>query len=159
MAAGMGVFTQVSDTSSYPLLLGALFVMGMGMGATMMPIMSAALATLTNHEVARGSTLMNIVQQAAGSVGTAVMAVVLTNQYLSKPAVMAARAAEADPSARGKVTPDVLAQVPGQLADSFARHVPGGAGAVATCVIPSLLLPRKAIVREGEGVPAPLPLG
>ena len=31
------------------LLLGGLFVMGMGMGCTMMPIMSAALATLTDQ--------------------------------------------------------------------------------------------------------------
>ncbi len=80
ISAGMAVFTQVEPDTSYVLLLGALFVMGMGLGSTMMPIMTAALQTLTHHEVARGSTLMNIVQQTAGSIGTAVMSVVLTNQ-------------------------------------------------------------------------------
>ncbi|ORI15960.1 MFS transporter [Rhodococcus sp. 1163] len=80
ISAGMAVFTQVGPDTSYVLLLGALFVMGMGLGSTMMPIMTAALQTLTHHEVARGSTLMNIVQQTAGSIGTAVMSVVLTNQ-------------------------------------------------------------------------------
>lgn len=80
ITAGMAVFTQVGADTSYVVLLGALFVMGMGLGSTMMPIMTAALQTLTDHNVARGSTLMNIVQQTAGSIGTAVMSVVLTNQ-------------------------------------------------------------------------------
>ena len=38
----------------------------------MMPIMTSALRTLRAHEVARGSTLLNIVQQIASSVGVAV---------------------------------------------------------------------------------------
>ncbi|MCP6391177.1 hypothetical protein NL487_30085, partial [Klebsiella pneumoniae] len=60
---GMAMFTQLTDTTSYAWLIGALFVMGLGMGGTMMPIMAAALRTLTDHNIARGSTLMNIVQQ------------------------------------------------------------------------------------------------
>ena len=35
----------------------SLFIMGLGMGGTMMPIMSSALATLRDHTIARGSTL------------------------------------------------------------------------------------------------------
>ena len=50
------------------------------MGATMMPIMTAALATLTEHNVARGSTLINITQQVAASMGTALFSVLLTNE-------------------------------------------------------------------------------
>ena len=46
----MAVFTQVHADTPYPLLLGALFVMGLGMGATMMPVMTAAMATLTDHD-------------------------------------------------------------------------------------------------------------
>src|SRR5690606_5403857 len=88
IALGMAVFTQIGADTSYVLILGSLFVMGLGMGMTMMPIMTAALASLTHHEVARGSTLMNIIQQAAGSVGTAVMSVILTNATLSRPAAM-----------------------------------------------------------------------
>jgi hypothetical protein len=73
---------------------------------------------------------------------------------------MAARAAEADPSGATKVTPDVLAQVPGQLADSFGATFLVALVLVATCVIPSLLLPRKAVVKQDNGeVAAPLPLG
>src|SRR3954464_428182 len=69
------------DTPSYAWLPGSLFVMGLGMGATMMPIMSSALATLKEHEIARGSTLMNITQQVAASIGTALFSVLLTNGF------------------------------------------------------------------------------
>lgn len=84
MAGGFFVFTQVGADTPYPVLCGALFVMGLGMGGTMMPIMTSALKSLTNHEVARGSTLVNIVQQIGGSIGTAVLSVVLTNQIRTR---------------------------------------------------------------------------
>ena len=84
MASGFFVFTQVGADTPYPVLCGALFVMGLGMGGTMMPIMTSALKSLTNTEVARGSTLVNIVQQIGGSIGTAVLSVVLTNQIRSR---------------------------------------------------------------------------
>ena len=41
ITAGMVVFTQITDTTPIPLLLSALFVIGMGMGMTMMPIMTS----------------------------------------------------------------------------------------------------------------------
>ncbi len=53
------------------------------MGCTMMPTMTAALQTLTDHSIARGSTLMNIVQQASGSIGTATMSVILTSRIIA----------------------------------------------------------------------------
>ncbi|HWG99857.1 MAG TPA: DHA2 family efflux MFS transporter permease subunit [Pilimelia sp.] len=80
IAAGFFSFTQVDAATPYWLLCGSLFVMGLGMGGTMMPIMTSALRTLTNHDVARGSTLLNILQQIGGSVGAAVMSVILTNE-------------------------------------------------------------------------------
>ncbi|RYE74581.1 MAG: DHA2 family efflux MFS transporter permease subunit, partial [Myxococcales bacterium] len=80
---GMGMFTQLEADTSYTYLIAALFIMGLGMGGTMMPIMSSALATLTDHNIARGSTLMNIIQQVAASIGTALFSVLLTNGFNS----------------------------------------------------------------------------
>ncbi|MGK5741174.1 DHA2 family efflux MFS transporter permease subunit [Micromonospora sp. URMC 103] len=80
IVAGFFAFTQVDPGTSYVLLCGSLFVMGLGMGGTMMPIMTSALKTLHAQEVARGSTLVNILQQIGGSVGAAVMSVILTNE-------------------------------------------------------------------------------
>ena len=80
ITVGMAMFTQIEADTSYAYILGALFIMGLGMGGTMMPIMTAALATLTAHNVARGSTLLNITQQVAASIGTALFSVILTNE-------------------------------------------------------------------------------
>ena len=77
---GMFALTQLDGSTSYwGYIIPVLFVMGLGMGATMMPIMTSAIKTLTHHQVARGSTLLNITQQIASSIGVAIMSVVLTN--------------------------------------------------------------------------------
>ncbi|BBH17337.1 multidrug resistance protein B [Nocardioides baekrokdamisoli] len=82
--AGLAMFSMLTDTTPYWYLLLALFIMGLGMGSTMMPIFSAALATLRDATIARGSTLTNIIQQVAASIGTAIFAVVLTNGLRAK---------------------------------------------------------------------------
>jgi EmrB/QacA subfamily drug resistance transporter len=76
---GMFGLTQVTADTSYALLIVELIVMGFGMGLSMMPLFTSALKTLRAHQVARGSTLLNITQQVASSVGVAVMSVILTN--------------------------------------------------------------------------------
>ncbi|WP_308217414.1 DHA2 family efflux MFS transporter permease subunit [Nocardioides sp. cx-173] len=127
ITAGMAMFTQLTADTSYAFILGALFVMGLGMGATMMPIMSSALGTLEPHTIARGSTLMNIVQQVAASVGTAVFAVLLTNGILDigvNPAT------------------DPAGYVAG-LADSFATVFLVATVMVGLVLVPAYLLPRR----------------
>ena len=157
IAIGMGVFTQITDTTSYGLILGSLFVMGMGMGMTMMPIMTAALASLADKEVARGSTLINIVQQAAASIGTAVMSVILTDQLLSKPAVVAGQAVQADPSQAANFPPQLLAEIPSQMAEAFAFTFWVALVLILLTLIPAFMLPRKARhLTDGEQAPAPM---
>jgi len=68
-------------------------VMGLGMGATMMPLFTVALRNLKHAEVARGSTLLNINQQISSSVGVAAMYVLLNNHL--KGATTAADAGQA----------------------------------------------------------------
>jgi EmrB/QacA subfamily drug resistance transporter len=145
IAIGLSVFTQVAADSSYIVLLGGLFVMGLGMGMTMTPIMSAALASLTNHQVARGSTLMNIIQQAAGSIGTAVMSVILTNQVLGSPAASAYSAVTQGGVPSNQVPPDVLSQGQSSLADAFGSTYTVALVLIILCVVPALFLPRRAI--------------
>lgn len=121
--AGMALFTQLEvDTSTARVLFG-LFVMGLGMGATMMPIMAAALATLTDHNIARGSTLMNIVQQVAASIGTAIFSVLLTNGVKD--------------IAAGSESEALL-----QMNDVFAGVFVVATVMLAACIIPAAMLPR-----------------
>lgn len=70
--------TQLGGDTSYWLIGADLFVMGMGMGLAMMPLFSGAMQTLRKAAVARASTTLNILQQVAASIGTAVMSVLLT---------------------------------------------------------------------------------
>jgi EmrB/QacA subfamily drug resistance transporter len=69
--------TQLQEDTSYWLLGGVLFLLGLGMGATMMPTFSGAMQTLRRASVAHASTALNIIQQIAASIGTAVLSVVL----------------------------------------------------------------------------------
>src|SRR5699024_10280777 len=121
IAVGMGMFTRVGGDTSYAYLLSSLFIMGLGMGATMMPLMTAALATLTDEKVARGSTLMNIVQQTAGSIGTATMSVVLTGQLIGKGLQDAADGA--DPAQAAEAAAELAALPPEQLATLVPARV------------------------------------
>ncbi len=159
LAVGMAAFTMVGPDTSYVFLLGALFVQGLGMGATMMPIMTAALQTLTHKEVARGSTLMNIVNQAAGSIGTAVISVVLTNLLKDSPEAGAVIAAQHDPSIMAKLqeTPAALAKGLQDAADAFGNTFIVAVVLIVATLIPAMLLPRtKPKVPEGEGDAAPV---
>jgi EmrB/QacA subfamily drug resistance transporter len=152
ITVGMAMFTQVDADTSYAFLLGSLFVMGLGMGGTMMPIMTSALQTLREHTIARGSTLMNIVQQVAASMGTALFSVLLTNGLTGKESLQVAQVAD-DPSRltgvlqRLGVAPDrvpaLLAQVPGDMADAFANVFVVATVLVALCLVPALFLPRR----------------
>jgi len=158
ITVGMAMFTQIGADTSYAYILGALFVMGLGMGATMMPIMTAALATLTAHNVARGSTLLNITQQVAASIGTALFSVILTNQIKGSDFVAAGGALKAagdDPSAAAAIaekfglSQEQLAHLPAliktDLADSFATVFIVATILVGCCLIPAAFLPRTKV--------------
>jgi EmrB/QacA subfamily drug resistance transporter len=156
ITVGMVMFTQLTADTSYFYLLSALFIMGLGMGGTMMPIMSAALATLREHTIARGSTLMNIIQQVAASIGTALFSVILTNgikdtanggAYLG----LLGQASQASGTQLAEITAQIGALAPTalpELADSFATVFIVATILVACCLIPAFLLPRKKVEHQ-----------
>ncbi|MFC6714620.1 DHA2 family efflux MFS transporter permease subunit [Branchiibius cervicis] len=174
IVAGMFGLTRIQADTSYGYLIAVLFVMGLGMGATMMPLMTAALRTLSGHEVARGSTLLNITQQIASSVGVAVISVVLTNQYKASPAVTAGQAA-ALAQEQGKPVPTEIQQyIAGfgktaqealanftklmhhDMAHAFAVSFMVAFSLCAVTFVVSLFLPKKheeSHLLDDEGVP------
>ncbi len=77
---GTVAYTQLGAHTGYALLATSLFVRGIGFGFVMMPAISAAYQTLAPGQVPRASTAINIVQRVGGSIGTALMAVVLEHQ-------------------------------------------------------------------------------
>ena len=128
---GMFGLTQITDTTSYALLIAELFVMGLGMGASMMPLFTSALKTLKAHQVARGSTLLNINQQISSSVGVAVMSVLLTNNL------------------KDIMTPAGVPSSPAAHANAFAQTYWVAWILVVLCLIPAFMLPRKQ-ARKGD---------
>jgi EmrB/QacA subfamily drug resistance transporter len=160
---GLGMFAFTDEHTPYVYLIGALFVMGLGMGATMMPIMSAALASLNDASIARGSTLMNITQQVAASIGTAVFSVLLTSAFQGSHWISVAGAlgsAGKDPDKVGAVlqkfhlSPDAVAAVTSRalhdLATSYAHVFLIATVMLACCLIPALFLPRSKTAKPVE---------
>jgi EmrB/QacA subfamily drug resistance transporter len=144
IAAGMAALTQITSTTSYSVLIGILFVMGLGMGGTMMPIMTSALKTLRSAEVARGSTLLNITQQIASSIGVAVMSVILTNGLKDAKLGPAAILARHDPQIAQQIGGDAGIKVGlANAAHAFAHTYWVAFALVLVTVAAALFLPRK----------------
>lgn len=150
VTVGMGMLTQVGADTSYFYVLGALFVMGMGMGCSMMPTMTAALQTLRDHMIARGSTLMNIVQQVAMSIGTAIMSVVLTNQIAGSELAGAAVASQEDPAIAEQIPPGALEQGFDEAASGFSTTFTVAAVLLLFTFVPAAFFPRRKQEDAGE---------
>jgi EmrB/QacA subfamily drug resistance transporter len=155
ITVGMAMFTQIEADTSYVYILGALFIMGLGMGGTMMPIMTSALQTLTHHETARGSTLLNITQQVAASIGTALFSVLLTNGFNDSDAVGQLRSAA---ESGAQPDPRIVPQAFSDMSVAFSEVFLVATVLVALCFVPSFLLPRRKPVhaRQDDSVPATL---
>ena len=170
ITGGMFALTQLTDESSYwGFVIPVLFIMGLGMGATMMPLMTSSLKALTGPQVARGSTLLNITQQVASSFGVAIASVLLTKGFNDRPVIGQAQAfAEAsegvtDPSAlqqllakfpsiaeiAAKVSdPSALGEaihsaVTGEMAEAFAGTYWVSAFLCLATLVVAAFLPRK----------------
>lgn len=160
---GLAFFIHIGSDPSTLRILAGLFVMGLGMGCTMMPMFSAALATLRHEQIARGSTLMNVTQQVAASIGTAIFSVILTNGFMNRVGSALALAGQdkhklADVthkfgSAAVKAVDPAAIKV--DFGDAFGSVFLVGTILVALCLVPALFLPRKkAELDEGEAAAA-----
>jgi EmrB/QacA subfamily drug resistance transporter len=152
LMAGTLPFTQIGPHTPYWLLDAGLVVRGLGLGFTMMPAMAAAYATLERSEVPRATPMLNVVQRVGGSLGTAILAVVLQNQLTSQ-----LGASASGPPAAGARLP---AQ---QVATAFAHTYWWAMAITAVAVVPAVVLARtqRAARREaaaaGGATRAPAP--
>ena len=70
-------FGLIGAHTSVAYLSIAMFVRGMGIGFAFMPAMAAAFASLDRSELSDATPQLNVLQRVGGSIGTAVLAVVL----------------------------------------------------------------------------------
>jgi EmrB/QacA subfamily drug resistance transporter len=155
--------TQLSSSTSYVWLGFILFLMGVGMGFTMMPIMSGAMQTLRRASIARASTTLNIVQQVGASIGTAVLVVILTAAITARiPGATGGLGGGATPPAN--TPPAVLAALNAKLADAFGETFWWALGLVAVALVVSLVLlpkhkPEPVVDDEASDIPAAMIMG
>jgi MFS family permease len=126
--------TQIAADTSYWTLSAILFVFGMGMGSTMMPIMSGAMQTLRRAAVARASTTLNILQQVGASIGTAVLTVILAHELSDR--------LPGGGEGIGAVPADARAQVAPLMADAFGATFWWAFGLLLIAFAAAFLLPR-----------------
>jgi EmrB/QacA subfamily drug resistance transporter len=166
IVGSMVLFTQLDAQTSYLMMEIALFVMGIGMGMTMMPIMSIALKSLKQEQVARGSTSLNIIQQVAASIGTAMLSVILFNEVKDRLApVVAQLQAQAPPGTPPpsmtsmRDLPEPVRQLLAPpIAEGYATTFVWALVLLAAAFIPALFLPRgnKAQVVAETNEPPPV---
>src|SRR4051794_30828580 len=70
-------FGLIGAHTSIVWLSVAMFIRGTGIGFAFMPAMAAAFASLERHELAHATPQLNVLQRVGGSIGTALLAVVL----------------------------------------------------------------------------------
>jgi EmrB/QacA subfamily drug resistance transporter len=165
IVAGLGTFAfGVARQVQYePTLLVGLAIMGLGMGCTMMPLSVASVQALTEHQIARGTTLMSVSHQVGGSIGTALMSMVLTNQFnrsenitaANKLALLQQKAASGvpiDPSAipRRSLAPDFSAGLLHDLSHAYTTVFVVALAAVALTIIPASFLPKKPAIQTQD---------
>jgi EmrB/QacA subfamily drug resistance transporter len=156
---GLGMFTYgVATQADYsPILVTALVIAGMGSGCTLLPLSGSAVMTLTEHQLARGSTLMMINQMVAGALGGALVSMILTNQFnrsenistANEMAILQQKAAEngipVDPSAipPSSLAPDFMNNVALDLSHAYTTVFMVAVVLVALTFIPAAFLPKK----------------
>jgi EmrB/QacA subfamily drug resistance transporter len=125
--------TQLHADTSYWLLGVELFVLGVGLGATMMPTFSGAMQTLRRAAIARASTTLNINQQVGASIGTAVLSVLLAHELSS-------RLGSGNGGIGASVPAGRRAELAPKMADAFATTFWWALALVAVAFVVALVL-------------------
>ncbi len=126
---GLGMLTQVDDRTSQPFLLLAGFIAGIGLGATTVPATTASYRDVNRAAIPRATSAVRIFQQLGGSLGAAILAVVLQTQITSAIA-----------SSGGAPTPEAIAA-------AFAHTFGWALVLAAVAFFPALLLPATPATR------------
>ena len=141
-------YTQLGPHTSFALLAVSLFVRGLGFGFVMMPAISAAYKTLAPHQVPRASTAINIVQRVGGSIGTALVAVVLDHQISERVKGLAGGLSGASTASTA-----VVARVAAPLASAFGATFWWVVGMTVVALVPALMLSRGSALAPDPGAP------
>jgi EmrB/QacA subfamily drug resistance transporter len=133
-------FATIGADTPYGLLAAMLVVRGVGMGSAMMPAMAAAYATLDRAQVPRATSALNVLQRIGGSVGTALLAVVLQHQIAAQLGGVGGASRAAGGGVLRRVPEDVRVRIADPLATAFAHTFWWAVAMSAVAVLPAGVL-------------------
>lgn len=126
--------TQIGAHTSFALLSVDLFIFGIGLGFTMMPVYTGAMQAIRGPAVARASTALNILQQTGSSIGTAVLTVLLASALKSE---------VGGSGTIGATVPQAkLDKLASPMASAFGQTFWWAFGLLVIAFVGSLMLPR-----------------
>jgi EmrB/QacA subfamily drug resistance transporter len=140
---GTLAYTMVGASTSYAFLAGALFVRGIGFGFTMMPAIAAAYQNLDHAQVPRATAAINILQRVGGSIGTALLAVILERQI----AAALPGGGSAVTTGGTSISPDLREKIAPQIAAAFGHTFWWAVGIAVLALVPALFLSRKPAIQ------------
>jgi MFS family permease len=142
---GTVAYTRIAVDTGYWYLAAALFLIGAGLGATITPSLAAAYQDLEHAEMAGATSAINVVQRVAGSVGTALLAVVLQRAIDAN--VSGFHGGIEQAAALARRDPEHAAPA---IANAFGTTFWVAFGLTAGALLPALLLPSRAEEKRAE---------
>ncbi len=133
---GTLAYTQVGPRTSYLFLAAALLVLGLGIGATIMPSMAAAFRTLSPPETPKATSALNAIQRIAGAIGTTSLAIVLQRAIAGGLPRL-----HGGVEAIAALPPGPHARTLPALSSAFDTGFWVALGLIAAALLPALLLP------------------
>jgi EmrB/QacA subfamily drug resistance transporter len=158
LVIGISPFAFVTGSTSYVLLCGFGFVLGLGMGISMMPTMTAAMQAVPPNAIARTSTAMNIIRQSGASIGTAILSVLLSSAIAAKFAGVGSGSGETGFETLQGLSDAKREAIADPLAEAFASTFVWALALLALAFIPALMMALgkwKSASDSPEGSPAP----
>src|SRR5215467_6726393 len=136
--AGTAMYARIGVSTPYWSLALALFLVGAGLGATITPSMAAAFQDLPRAVMGHATSAINVVQRVAGSVGSALLAVVLQGSITGS--LPGFRGGIGQAAALAGASPRAALAVSHAFAVSFGVAL----ALSAVALVPAVLLPGRA---------------
>jgi EmrB/QacA subfamily drug resistance transporter len=153
LAVGTIPYAFIDGHTSYWLLGAGLVLRGIGLGATMMPAMAGAYATLETSQVPRATPMLNVVQRIGGSLGVAALTVILQNRITSTLGGSAGGAGAGE-GGIGGVPEEVRRRIADPLGQAFGHAYLWSLVGILLALVPAVLLmreERRARLAEAAG--------
>ncbi|HEY1321725.1 MAG TPA: DHA2 family efflux MFS transporter permease subunit [Streptosporangiaceae bacterium] len=145
---GTLAYTQVRAGTPDLYLAAALLVIGIGIGATIVPSMAAGFQVLSRAETPRGTSALNAIQRIAGAIGTALFAIVLQS-------AITANLPHHPGGSHALTALPSRAAAASALASAFDTTFWVAVALIAAALIPALLLPRRSAASQRGHQPSP----